>query len=577
MSAASALPHPPSDPELIEEAARRCRRVASWVDELATDVVGDASKLERTWAGPAAAACRAELERVVRLVGSLPEPLHDTAVLLLAHAARVAEARGDVDMLRVRYEEALLANQREMTALLARPGVPGVVRRLQVEDCRFEQAQTLREIHARHQDVLLDLAADAARTARRVVAVATRVVRRRPLAGRPVTDLEADIVAMLPLLRVARARAGVSSGPLPPGSAPRDARAWWHSLTSDEQDRLVGTWPRQLGGLDGLPAAARSRANGALLDREIAALLALGVRTQVQERSLDNCRVVLGRLTHLRKQVDPTTLEPMVVQLLVFEPAAFEAEGRVAIGIGDVDNADHVAVMVPGLGSDVRGYLKPLTENALRVTRHALVAAEAERTATVAWMGYDAPGFSKVADDDAAERGADLLAADLLALQGAREFLPHLTVVGHSYGSTTSGTALRDNTTGTDDVVLVGSPGAGVERAADLRVPTGHTFVGASSRDPVSYFDRFGADPAHESFGAFRFQAEDVTRNSWKLDVADHSKYFDSKTESLSNVVRVVVGDYDLVRRADYRGEARFRPDGIDSDPEADREPTVVP
>lgn len=577
MNAAAALPHPPEDPATIEEAAAHCRRLASWVDELAGDVARDASRLDRTWQGPAARACRAELGPAQQLVSSLVQPLHSTDRLLIAHAARVTEAQRGVDRLRVQYDDVLLAHQREMASLLALPGLPGPVRHLQQQESVLAQTQALGQIHARHQDVMRELAADAARTGRRVVAEATEVVSRRSPAGRPVTDLEAEIVALLPLLAISRGKADVSSGLLPPGSSPQRARAWWASLTTDEQDRLVATWPRQLGALDGLPASARSRANGALLERELEALRGIGVRTPEQQRRLDNCLVVIDRLRHLRARNDPTTHEPLVVQLLVFEAAAFDAEGRVAIGIGDVDNAEHVAVMVPGLGSDVRDYLGPLTDNALRVTMEARGVAGGDRTATVAWMGYDAPEFGNVGGDDAAERGADLLAKDLLALQEARDVLPHLTVVGHSYGSTTSGTTLRDNRTGTDDVVLVGSPGPNVESAAELRVPAGHTFVGANSRDPVSYFDHFGADPAHEDFGAFRFQAEDVTRNRLMLDAADHSKYFESKTESLSNVVRVVVGDYEMVRRAAYRDEAWLRPDGIGSDPEADREPTVIP
>ncbi len=125
--------------------------------------------------------------------------------------------------------------------------------------------------------------------------------------------------------------------------------------------------------------------------------------------------------------------------------------------------------------------------------------------------------------------------------------------------------------------MLVGSPGPNVERAAQLLVPAGHVFVGASSRDPISYVDRFGGDPTHAAFGAIRFQAEDTTRNSWRLDLDDHSKYFDDDSESLANIVDVVVGDYAAVDRAAYRDEVFLLPDGINSDPEADREPTTVP
>jgi hypothetical protein len=101
-------------------------------------------------------------------------------------------------------------------------------------------------------------------------------------------------------------------------------------------------------------------------------------------------------------------------------------------------------------------------------------------------------------------------------------------------------------------------------------------FVGASSRDPVSYLDRFGLDPTHERFGAVRFRAEDPSRNPDRLAMADHSKYYRTGSESLTNVARVVVGDGDQVTRAPYRHELRFRPDGLSSDPETDRVPAPI-
>lgn len=577
MNGTEALAFPPDDPWAIARVAQRSDLLASWVDELARDLARDVHRLEGAWEGPAASACRGELGQVARLTGSLTAPLHASARLLRAHAADVADARRRVERLREEYDGIVVAHRRELAAVLATSDLPGPLRHLRTQECRLAHATDLSGLHARHREILLDLSAAAARTARRVMAVASDVLPRWPLDGRSVTDLEAAIVASLPLLAESRRQAGVSAGLPAPGAPPPRARVWWAALTTDEQDRLVAAWPRRLGALDGLPAAARSRANEMLLDRELAALLDLGVRTGQQQRRLDNCVVVSKRLRELRADRDPLTYERLDVQLLVFEPAAFDAEGRVAISIGDVDTADHVAVMVPGLGSDVRSSLGPLTGNALRVKTAARRVDGASRTAIVAWMGYDAPEFDNVAGDGAAERGADLLAADLLAWQEARDVLPHLTVVGHSYGSTTTGTSLRDHWTGTDDVVLVGSPGPNVETAAELQVPSGHVFVGGNSRDPVSYLDRFGADPTHQDFGAIRFQAEDVTRNESRLDVADHSKYFEPATESLYNTVRVVVGDYDSVRPAEYRGEAWLRPDGINDDPEADREPTLIP
>jgi pimeloyl-ACP methyl ester carboxylesterase len=153
----------------------------------------------------------------------------------------------------------------------------------------------------------------------------------------------------------------------------------------------------------------------------------------------------------------------------------------------------------------------------------------------------------------------------------------HLTLVGHSYGSLVVGRALHDHDPAADDAVLLGSPGAGVAHADDLRLPDGHVFVGAASRDPVSYLGWFGPDPASRDFGAVRFEAEDVTRSQGRVALADHSKYFWPGSESLSNIVKVTVGQDDSVRRAPYRGLVSWQLTGWRGDPEWERRPAAVP
>ena len=119
---------------------------------------------------------------------------------------------------------------------------------------------------------------------------------------------------------------------------------------------------------------------------------------------------------------------------------------------------------------------------------------------------------------------------------------PHMTAIGHSYGSRTVGAATQQEggIPGVDDIVFVGSPGVGVDSADDLGVGREHVFVGAAANDVVTKLpvegtvccggaglllggpaaayvfgdlaDRgdddvwFGKDPASESFGARRFE-----------------------------------------------------------------------
>jgi hypothetical protein len=573
---AEALPYPSDDPHLVTAAADRCRRVAAVAALVGDQLARDAVLLAAAWSGPAALGCRAELGAATELVRAVSEPLQRSAVELRAHGLVLLDARAQVDRLREDYGALVAAQQRELSALLRDTSTPGPARRLRAADALAAHQLELAALHRRHQHVLDRVTEHARATGRRIGAAAESLVPRRGAGGRPVSDREAALAAALPLLAASRRAAGADAPPPAAGSAPQLVRLWWAALTSDERSRALLTWPVELGSLDGLPGAARSAANERRLAQDVAALRRREKLTPDQRRWLDNCLVVRAQLA-LARAVRGTGAGPPTAQLLVFDPTAFGYQGRAAIAVGDVDTADNVAFLVPGLGSDIHGGMARLTGNAVRVASEARRIAPGATTATVAWMGYDAPGFTSVASDDAAEHGATLLATDVLAVQASRDVAPHLSVVAHSYGTTTAGLALRDAQTGTDDLVLVGSPGPGVEDAGDLQLPSGHVFVGANSRDLVSYLDRFGKDPSHASFGAVRFEAEDVTRGSWHLEFGDHTKYFNAHSESLANIGQVVVGDYAGVVRAPYRGEVFLLPDGINDDPESDREPTTVP
>ena len=536
----------------------------------------DVRLLADAWQGPAATACRAELGRASGLARSVSTALRRASPVLERYRAALLEARTRIERLRADYDEEMQRQRAELVAATGAAGSPQL-RRLLVEDLRWSHSHELGACHRRYSAVIEELQAQARAVRGELTGCASEVLPARARTGSP-ADAEVALASLLPLLAASRRLTGVTSRPggaPPPGTSPGLVRAWWLLLTADEQDRLVTRSPSSVGNLDGLPAGVRSAAN----ERVLADLLAsLGRQDQLDDedrRLLQNCRAVQHELEAARATEDWITMDPLVIQLLVFEPRAFGGEGRAAISLGDLDVADHIGFLVPGLNFNLRNSLSGLVDNADRIGAAGRRLEGSAATAMVAWMGYDSPGLSNVVGDDAAEQGADLLAADVLGVQASRVVAAHLTVIGHSYGSTTTGTALRDHVTGVDDVVLVGSPGPNADHVSELNVPSGHVYVGANSRDPVSYLDRFGLDPTHESFGAIRFQAEDIGRNSWRLDTDDHSKYFDPKTESLANMVSIVVGRYEQVSVAAYREERAFLPDGISTDPEADREPTV--
>lgn len=107
--------------------------------------------------------------------------------------------------------------------------------------------------------------------------------------------------------------------------------------------------------------------------------------------------------------------------------------------------------------------------------------------AVVSWLGYDAPGEANVsnagdiASPNLAKAGSDRLASFLTGMQASREHGAgdaHMSLVGHSYGSTTSGMAATKVHDGViDDLVLCGSPGMGTYNASDLHVAEGHRWV----------------------------------------------------------------------------------------------------
>jgi pimeloyl-ACP methyl ester carboxylesterase len=179
-----------------------------------------------------------------------------------------------------------------------------------------------------------------------------------------------------------------------------------------------------------------------------------------------------------------------------------------------------------------------------------------ESTAVVAWIGYAAPSWRQVPFATRARAGGRLLTADLAALDAGRTAdggdPAHVTLVGHSYGSTVVGAALRSGPKRADDLVLLGSPGVLADDVSQLGMSGRRVYVGEAPFDPVADLGAFGADPGDPGFGATAIKADPEPGLCWPERLSGaHSRYFDPGSESLRNVARVVVG----------RGSAATRPE----------------
>ncbi|MCD4535880.1 alpha/beta hydrolase family protein [Nocardioides sp. cx-169] len=381
------------------------------------------------------------------------------------------------------------------------------------------------------------------------------------------------------------------------GASPQEVNDWWDSLTREQQQAIIAAAPGAIGNLDGIPAGARDAANTVAMTRDLADWTHAedeGVITPDERVWLENVRAADEARHNIEDRTDPVTGEPIRAQVYIYDPAAFGGDGAIAISAGDLDTADNVAVVVPGLGTDGEsaGYQADRAATMYEAARHLDAGAS---NASMFWIGYDAPdnlpwdeGFdwAGVAGESMATNGGERLADTVDGLRAGRDGEPaHMTAVGHSYGSTTTGHAAHDHGLAVDDIVVVGSPGLGgdTDHARDLGIDPEHVWAGANSRDPVADLGNhgwvhgetvggagLGDDPAEDDFGAHRFQAESTTRGG-AFSFDDHSKYFDHDTESLHNISQIVNGNYDAVQHAGHVHDPWH--DGP-QDPEYDRDPT---
>jgi pimeloyl-ACP methyl ester carboxylesterase len=232
-------------------------------------------------------------------------------------------------------------------------------------------------------------------------------------------------------------------------------------------------------------------------------------------------------------------------QFLAFDP---RGNGRIIEVFGDLGTADRIAVLVPGVGNRADNFstgLGEVPDRAPAVQARALydatrAAAPDQHVAVIAWLGYDAPqGVGRsAAREELARAGAtslDRFAEDLATMRPDAG----VTVIGHSYGSVVAGLAAAHLSSQVKDLVVIGSPGMGVSRVADLRT-SAHVWAGQSARDWIDWVPAVqvwgvghGTMPTTPGFGDRVFGTDGVS---------DHDHYLAPGTQSLTNIVQIVLG-----------------------------------
>jgi hypothetical protein len=303
-----------------------------------------------------------------------------------------------------------------------------------------------------------------------------------------------------------------------PSGPPEAVAAWWAALPLPVQLAALRADPAGLGGRDGLPAWARDRANRVLLADALA-------DPTTEPYAAFTARVVAGRIAEEEAAGRP-------VQLHLLDLAG----DRVALGYGDLDGADAVAVLVPGIWNTPGDDLGALLADARAVTAAAATAAPTVAVAALVWLGYDSPstGLQIIVRRNASTGGAGLALA-LDGLRTGREAVvapgARTTVVAHSYGTVVVDEAADvPGRLGADAVVLLGSPGMEQDAAA-LEAP--EVYDAAAPDDPVVALRWFGRSTDDERFGSTALPVGAGT---------GHSGYLDPDRPTAVAIGRVVAG-----------------------------------
>ncbi len=355
------------------------------------------------------------------------------------------------------------------------------------------------------------------------------------------------------------------------------AAAWWRSLTWSQREDAIRRHPDWVGPRDGVPAWARHEANLVLLARleadqrarlAAAAWWDVDGRQEAQE-ALDDLlavRAVLGRAVGGERR-----------RLLLVQ--APYGRVRAVLAVGDVDGDPHVATLVGGLSTSVRGDALRLDDTAVRLRSQAGTGNGA--LAVVTWIGYDAPRWRDLDDTRGtvlspvrARESADELAAFSAGVTAARDDPVHQTVLGHSYGSVVTGTALLQPHT-LDDAVVFGSPGVPFTDVAQTGLRPGGLNVLAATRAGVAtpMTAVLGTDPTDVAGIAWLSAAALKTtvgstngRPVTYTASTGHSQYLSPGTTSERNLAAVASGRRDRVVVAGRR-ERRRHPRWSDANP----------
>lgn len=339
-----------------------------------------------------------------------------------------------------------------------------------------------------------------------------------------------------------------------PDAAPSRLSRFFASLTAQERAALAHRYPLAVGNMNGAPVSLRYRANRLALQQQ---------RKVERKRVHDNRLSPAGQGDAGRRMHRYESLMNGGRQILAFDP---EGSGRVAEVFGNLQKAERVSVIVPGVDTDLLTFQKTYRRYSAPVgMAKSLYAAEkaaspGTRTAVIAWADYTAPAGLGIDSATAmrAEDGAVRLNALVRGLPGSAP----VSLFCHSYGSVVCGVAAHVLPGRVADIAVAASPGMRVEKAANLRTGA-RVWAMRDATDwiaDVPYMEvgglGHGADPVSAAFGARVLSAKGAK---------GHAGYFEPGTQSLLNFAEIGTGAYRSVHCAREDGACREGLSGADA------------
>lgn len=187
---------------------------------------------------------------------------------------------------------------------------------------------------------------------------------------------------------------------LEPAASPEQVNEWWNGLGTDQQNWIATHRPDWVRNRDGIPTDVRNETNRTFLDTERTRLQDQLTREQQSHPNPNQPPYgvpaqLLQRQIAVLDKLDKT-LEQKDTYLIGLDTTGESL--KTIVSVGNPDEADNVAVTIPGMGSqiDAGGTIEGMVREGSLMQSEVMTQLDAagrghETVATVAWLGYDTP------------------------------------------------------------------------------------------------------------------------------------------------------------------------------------------